>query len=180
MRIRTISVVAGVILLSGCSATSGPSPDPEVATLQSAGPSAAPSATPRERPVVGPDEGAEEFDRYVAVYADCLRDNGVAVADGAKPSIAEGPKGEAAKKKCEHLYPETWMDRERRTDPEFEDRLRDTARCLKGKGHDVTVGGDPVSIRYADNASANRAYDDQVACEKEAFKATLKKYAKAG
>ena len=37
------------------------------------------------------------------------------------------------------LYPENWMEREARTNPDYVDRLRETAKCLTGKGHKVTA-----------------------------------------
>ena len=51
------------------------------------------------------------------------------------------------------------------------------AAVLKERGHEVTVGGDPVAIMYGDNTSANEAYDDEQECQREAFKDSLKKYA---
>jgi hypothetical protein len=184
MRISTLCAVAGSMLslslLAGCGGSAGSGKE-DVATLKSNGPvSAGPSASGRERPVVRPDEGRAEFDRYVEVFNQCLRDNGVAVGTGEKPQIDSSEKSRAAAEKCEHLYPETWMERERRTNPQFVDLLRQTAQCLRDKGHDVTVGGDPVSIMYGNNTSANRAYDDQVKCERQAFRESVERYNRGG
>jgi hypothetical protein len=33
-----------------------------------------------------------------------------------------------------------------------------------------------VALRYGDNTSANRAYDDEQECQREAFRQDLKKY----
>jgi hypothetical protein len=70
------------------------------------------------------------------------------------------------------------MDRERRTNPEFTDLLRKVAQCLVNKGHDVTVGGDPVAIMYRNNTSANEAYDDEQECQRQVFKDSIEKYNK--
>jgi hypothetical protein len=176
MRIRAFGVVLSLLLLGGCGkpAETG---NADVATLRSDSPvSASPSVAGRERPVIRPDEGKEEFDRYVAIWAQCIRDQGINVASGEKPSFEDNDASRAARKKCEHLYPEHWMERERRTNPQFVDLLRKTAQCLLDKGHKVTVGGDPVAIRYGDNTSANKAYDDEQECQRKVFKDSIDKY----
>jgi hypothetical protein len=186
VRIRTLCAVAGatllVHLLSGCGEPAGTdkagNETPAVATLQSATPSSAPSSAARERPVIGPDDGRQEYDRYMAVHRKCLGELGIVVRGHDKPDIK--PEDEEAAKKCDILIPEHWEERERRIDPEFVDRLRETATCLRGKGHDVTVGGDPVSIMYGDNTGANEAYDDLQVCQKQVFRESLKKYQRAG
>ena len=168
MRVKTGGVVAGVLLvLAGCG--SGPSERarPEIATLRSAAPSSA-AASP-ERPLIRPGEGREEFDRYVAVYDQCLRDHGAKAVHGGKAEWGSDAQREAATGACGHLYPELWIERERRTNPEFGDLLRAEAKCLKDRGHDVKVGGDPESLLYGDNTSANQAYDDQQECERQVF-----------
>lgn len=185
MRIRTRCTVAGSILslslLTGCGEPAATGKG-DVATLQTGTPaSAGPSTAARERPVIRPDEGRVEFDRYVEVYHQCLRDQGIRVGKGEKPQIEINDRNRALAEKCEYLYPEHWVERERRTNPEFVDLLRATAQCLKGRGHDVSVGGDPVSIMYGDNTSANKAYDDEQDCQREAFRESIKKYGtKAG
>jgi hypothetical protein len=180
MLTKTFRVVAGSVLglavLSGCGGPVADDRSPDIATLRTAepGPSAQPSAAARERPVIRPDEGKEEFERYEAIWKECLYAEGVPRAGGGKPRL--GPETDAAAGKCAHLYPENWMEREARTNPEYVDRLRDTAKCLQKKGHEVTVGGDPVSLLYGDNTSANEAYDDEQGCQREAFRQDLKKY----
>jgi hypothetical protein len=179
VRIRILYAVAGATLLiplfAGCSEPAG-NETPAVATLQSApAPSASASVPQRERPVLGPDDGKAEYDQYMVAHRKCLTDLGIAVGDNhEKPQI--GPGDREAAKKCDLLVPETWQDRERRIDPEYVDRLRETAQCLRAKGFDVNVGGDPVSILYGDNAGANEAYDDLQKCEKQVFKESLKNY----
>ena len=178
MRTKILYAVAGatllVPLLVGCDETSG-NETPAVATLQSA--PAAPASTPvaqRERPVLGPDDGKAEYDQYMVAHRKCLTELGIAVGDDhEKPQIR--PEDREAAKKCDLLIPETWQDRERRIDPEYVDRLRETAQCLRAMGFDVTVGGDPVSIMYGDNAGANEAYDDLQRCEKQVFKESIRK-----
>ena len=146
--------------------------------MRSGGGSASPSTPARERPVVRPDEGRVEFDRYVEIYKQCLRDQGIDVGTGAKPHFEVNDGNRAAVEKCEILYPETWMDRERRTNAEFIDMLRKVAQCLVSKGHDVTVGGDPVAIMYRNNTSANEADADLQVCERQVFKDSIEKYNK--
>ncbi|MEV6632610.1 hypothetical protein AB0M54_17855 [Actinoplanes sp. NPDC051470] len=183
MRIRTLCAVAAatllIPLLAGCGEPAG-NETPAVATLRSApAASASAPAAQRERPVLGPDDGKAEYDRYMVAHRKCLTDLGVTVPDDhEKPRIR--PEVRAAAEKCDLLVPETWQDRERRIDPQYEDRLRETAQCLRAKGHNVTVGGDPVSILYGDGTGANQAYDDLQACEKQVFKESLKKYRGAG
>ncbi|MEV4703295.1 hypothetical protein [Actinoplanes sp. NPDC049316] len=180
MSIRNLAAAAAALLClsaaAGCS-RSTPSDGSRVATLTSAGPAPSASAGTPERPVVRPDDGPEDFDRYVAIFAQCLRNEGAAAGSGPKPRMGDDPKSKAAARKCQHLYPETWMEREARTNPRYVDLLRVTAKCLKDRGHEVSVGGDPVALRYGDNTSANKAYDDEQACERMAFKDSIKKYA---
>jgi hypothetical protein len=183
VRIRSLCAVAVVTLIgalpAGCSEPGG-NETPAVASLQSAPAAAASaSAAPPERPVLGPDDGKAEYDRYMAAHRKCLTDLGIVVPDDhQKPRIA--PEDRAAARRCDLLIPETWQDRERRIDPQYVDRLRETAQCLRAQGHDVTVGGDPVSILYGDSTGANKAYDDLRECEKKVFKESIKNYQRAG
>ena len=178
MRTKAFRAVAGSVLslalLAGCTAPAADEQRPNIATLRSAAPASAaqPSPTAQERPVIRPDDGKEVQERYYAIWLECMYTNGVPRTQ-AKPS---GARAEAAQPKCKHLYPEYWMEREARTNPEYVDRLRETAKCLKNRGHDVTVGGSPVSIMYGDNTSANKAYDDEQECEQVAFREEIKKY----
>ena len=177
MRTKTLAAaLLSVCLLSACSEPEEKKAD--IATLQSTAPAPAATATAGgpERPVVRPDDGPEEFDRYVEVWGACLRKEGATTDTGIKPRIRQDAKGQAAAKKCDHLYPETWMEREARTNPDYVDLLRVTAQCLKSRGHDVTVGGDPVAIMYGDNTSANKAYDDEQECQRDAFRESVEKY----
>src|SRR5690349_20639904 len=158
MRIRKLHVIVGTVLvlqvLAGCGGTDATDRS-DVATLQTANPTAAasPSAAAQERPLRRPDDDPEVFDRYVAVYRKCLVDKGATMGKGEKPQIGTDPASKAAAAECWHLYPENWTEREQRTNPEYADLLREAAKCLKNKGHDVTVGGDPVSIQYGSNTS---------------------------
>ena len=173
-RNAAVGSVVTLYLVAGCT---GAQDAPEVATLRSAAPPPASSPAAAERPFVRPDQGAADFDRYVDVFYRCLIDEGVKViGTGVKREIKEDARTAAAKRKCDILYPETWMEHERRTNPEFTDLLRETAKCLKEHGHDVTVGGDPISLRYGDNTSANQAYDDEQACQREAFHESVERY----
>lgn len=184
MRKAIFLTVLSLGVLAGCGEPAGDEQRPDVATFQTGPAPAVPpsSAAPRERPVIRPDEGKEEFERYVAVWGNCLTAEGIPpAAEGAKrPGLTDDAKGRAAAEKCAHLYPENWMEREARTNPEYQDRLRETARCLVGKGHKVTVGGDPVALMYGDNTSANKAYDDEQDCQRQAFREDLKKYEATG
>lgn len=179
MRTTTFRGVAWLLMssavLAGCTGPAAHEQRPGIATLQTADAASAapPSAAAQERPVVRPDEGREAWERYYAVWKECLYAQGVPRTEGKPP---EGAKTEAASARCEHLYPENWMEREARTNPEYVDRLRETAKCLKDRGHAVTVGGSPVALMYGDNASANRAYDDEKECEQAAFRQEVKKY----
>ncbi|BCJ50621.1 hypothetical protein Asp14428_20960 [Actinoplanes sp. NBRC 14428] len=130
--------------------------------------------------MVRPDEGGDVFDRYVEVFNKCLNGEGVAGPKQDRPDLKKYERNKEAARKCDHLYPETWMERERRTNPEFADLLRETARCLVDRGHKVTVGGDPIAIRYEDNAGANKAYEDEQDCQRKAFRESVENYRKGG
>jgi hypothetical protein len=182
MRITIFSAVAGAAVclaaLTGCGDPADDERRSDIATLRTGQPAPAgsPSTAAQERPVMRPDEGLEAYDQYMAVWEKCMRNEGVAVS--AKSHKIDKPldaKGEAAGAKCAHLIPENWMENQARTNPEYVDRLREMAACLKGRGHQVTVGGDPVALMYGDNTSANKAYDDEQDCQQQAFREELKK-----
>ncbi|UQU62787.1 hypothetical protein COUCH_27625 [Couchioplanes caeruleus] len=177
MSIRGLAAAALCLFAAAACSQPASSGNSRVATLDSAAPGQPASTGVPERPVLRPDDGREEFDRYVAIFTQCLRKEGATVGSGPKPRMGDDPKSKAAARACDHLYPETWMEREARTNPRYVDRLRETAQCLKEHGHEVTVGGDPVALMYGDNTSANKAYADEQECEKLAFKDDLKKYA---
>jgi len=173
--------ILSVLLLAGCG-ESAPADSSDVATLQTANPAAAAaaSADSQEHPLRRPDDGPEVFDRYVQIYNKCVVDKGGTLTQGAKPEIGSDAKSKAASAECWHLYPENWLDREKRTNPEYADLLRTAGACVKAKGHDVTVGGDPLAIMYDNNTSANKAYDDEQECLRTAFQASVAKYNKSG
>ncbi|MGA5300286.1 hypothetical protein ACPCHT_10180 [Nucisporomicrobium flavum] len=177
MSIKGLAVAALCLFAAAACSQPSSSGNSRVATLDSAAPGPSASTGVPERPVLRPDEGRAEFERYVAIFDKCLRDEGAQLGPGKRPQLGSDPKSRAAADKCAHLYPENWMEHEARTNPRYVDLLRETAKCLKEHGHEVTVGGDPVALMYGDNTSANKAYADEQECEKIAFKDDLKKYA---
>jgi len=176
-----VGSILSVLLLAGCG-ESTPAGSSDVASLQTANPAAAASASAdsQEHPLRRPDDGPEVFERYVQVYFKCVVDKGGTVTQGEKPDVGGDAKSKAASAECWHLYPEDWLDRERRTNPEYADLLRAAGACVKAKGYHVTVGGDPLAIMYDNNADANKAYDDEQECLRTAFQASVAKYNKGG
>lgn len=165
-------------VLAGCGEPAADEHRADIATLRTGQPAsaAAPATAARERPVLRPDEGREAYDRYLAGWDKCMREQGI--PKQSKSGSLDRPlddKAKAAAQQCEHLIPENWMEHQARTNPEYLDRLREMAKCLKDTGHEVTVGGDPVALMYGDNTSANKAYADEQDCQQRVFREELKK-----
>jgi hypothetical protein len=175
-RNRIISLTAvtlAVLATAGCGG-SDETKSPQVPTLRSATATAQPPDQAQERPVIRPDATEADIANLERAYMLCLKNAGVDVdvpADGpvGKPKSLDDPRMPAASKICASKEPESWFDRERRDNPEFVDRLREAVKCLKDKGFEARLDGDPVSIRYESTAEFMRAGDAEIQCTNEAF-----------
>lgn len=104
------------------------------------------SETP-ERPLIRSDTSPEEEERLWDEYQRCLEEHGAPAATG---ESGQGEVGEpvggvvededrilAAEAACEHKLPEQLWQRAQRTDPDYEDKLRDWVTCIRSHGIDV-------------------------------------------
>jgi hypothetical protein len=179
-RLRSMALVAAVVILGGtaCSSSSGDgrsqAGQPEVATLQSAGPTSAPSSAAVEAPRERLDDTAEDFARLNKPYEDCMKrhglnQKGLLPGDGNKaPSQAVA---DAAKKDCSPLIPLPPWELDP-TNPEAKDFVRAVVQCLKDKGVKyVEVGDDGLSWALGgpqnDAQSISKGLDLSPACERE-------------
>ncbi|WP_033341615.1 hypothetical protein [Catenuloplanes japonicus] len=184
--------LAATVLLAACAEPAPSGGEADVPTLLTPGAKApgattsgatAPGATTgnttaNDRPVIRPDATEEEIRRLENLWAACLVRAGVPHhADEAgnygKPQVdLTAPEYRGAVESCASLQPESWLDRERRTDPQFTDRLLDAVTCLKAKGYQARVETeDEPRIAYATTEEFLRADADQETCLREAFKA---------
>ncbi|MFI5842976.1 hypothetical protein ACIA8K_25030 [Catenuloplanes sp. NPDC051500] len=178
-RFTLVLAATGVIAaLTGCGGAD-PQAGDDVPTLVTPGAAAAASGSApagAERPVIRPDATEEEITRLENLWAACLVAAGVPhhvdeAGNYGKPEVdLADPQYRAAVDSCAATQPESWLDRERRTDPKFTDRLLEAVACLKAKGYQARVDteGDP-RIAYATTEEFMRADADENTCLREAF-----------
>jgi hypothetical protein len=186
MSFSKVPVLLAVLVVTGCGGEAAPrTAGPDVATLRSApasssAPAPAPAAT-RTGAVIRPDASSDEIHDLERRYFTCLRDNGApSPKDGGsgpgqrKPTAAQE---RAAKIACADKEPVSWLEVERRDNPEFPTLLRVAAACLKKKGFHARVVQEPQwRLAYRDSSEFMRAGDTEADCIDEAFAARIKTY----
>ncbi|MDR7277180.1 hypothetical protein [Catenuloplanes atrovinosus] len=186
---RIVVALAVVMSVAACGTASQPesgSTAPDVVTLRTGTPVASASPTPAGRPIIRPDATSEDIEELEQAFPACMEQNGVpqvrqpdgryAVKQGGGPPVDEAVR-KAAEEACRNTIPESWLDVERRTNPEFADLLRDAAECLKGKGYNARVVQDPDwRISYDSTEEFMAAGDDEIVCTNEAFAERIKTY----
>jgi hypothetical protein len=178
---KSLVAVAALMIVSACGTeTSPPAGAADVVTLQTG---AAASASPpaQGRPVIRPDATSEDIQKLVNAQFACWEEHGSPQYKGPDGNYNKPPEGvtlpeadpaviEAADRACAHLEPESWLDVERRTNPEFADMIRAAAECLKARGYDARFVQDPeVGIGYRDLQESLAADEDDFECKREAF-----------
>ena len=122
----------------GCSSTGS---SPQVATLHSAGPTASPAA---ERPVIALDATDQERDALWATWGACVTKEGGAGYENPRNVFRyeqqQNPKAKRVRAACLAKEPETYEDRQRRTDiAAFRDHQLQWYRCAKKAGYRLTT-----------------------------------------
>ena len=179
-----LAATVTVLAVTACGSEAKPqTADAEVATLQSAPVGSAPaaSAATGAGAVIRPDASSAEIRDLERSYFKCLRDNGAPSSkDGGTKPGQPSPAPEkvrAANAACADKQPVSWLDVERRTNPEFSDLLRAAAKCLKKKGFQARVVQEPEwRLAYRDSGEFMRAGDTEADCIDEAFAARIKTY----
>src|SRR5690349_10420430 len=177
-----LAATVAVLAVTACgSEAEPPTAGAEVATLQSAPAGSATPAATGAGAVIRPDASSAEIRNLERIYFKCLRDNGApsskdGVTEPRQPSPAP-EKVRAANAACAGKQPVSWLDVERRTNPEFPDLLRSAAKCLKKKGFQAQVVQKPDwKLEYRDSDDFMRAGDTESECIDEAFAARIKTY----
>jgi hypothetical protein len=175
-----------VLVVSGCGGSGDTTTTADVATLRSDGPVAS-SAPAQERPLIRPDSSTADIKALEQAHFQCLEKEGVPVAKSENgeygkpqdPAALQDKRWGPAFKACASKEPESWLDRERRDNPEFADYLREAVKCLQKRGFKAHLDGDPPQIRYSSTKEFMRAGDAEVECQNEAFSSRIKElYAK--
>jgi hypothetical protein len=154
MNVRAIGVALLAVLAVSLAACDDPKPDAnsaDVASLASAdaGPAgtSAPAAA-QERPLIRTDTSAADEQRMWDAWLKCLEANGGnkaaaagATYDGGGVTANTDPEADArsrkAEKACVNKEPEEVWERAKRTDPTYDDKLRDWVTCIRAQGIDV-------------------------------------------
>lgn len=186
---KIVVALAAVLSVAACGTESQSPPDtaaPDVVTLRSGEPSATVSAAPSGRPVIRPDATSEDIEELEQLFPACMERHGVpqtrdadgryVVKQAERPPVGEAVL-KAANEACRNTIPESWIDVERRTNPEFADLMRDAAECMKTKGYNARVVQDPDwRIGYGSTEEFMAAGDDEIVCVDEAFAERIKTY----
>jgi hypothetical protein len=134
-------VLAAAILLTGCGEQKAES---KVATLQSAAPQASPSAEPDSgRPLIRLDATDEERDAFWNVWIACAEKEGGPALKNVRMVLVtpkgQDPKLDAVRAACAAKEPETYEERQKRTDLVlFRDNQREWYKCAEKAGYQLT------------------------------------------
>jgi hypothetical protein len=146
--------------------------DPGVATLRSGAATAqpSPSIAVDERPLIRVDTTGEEAQKLWTAWGQCLRDRGVNIQPE-KPSteILAQPQNAGAVSACAAKRPETFMERDARTDPAYADHFRAYIQCIRDKGIKVDTGADGNQVIFTDDRQVSRGPEVLPPCERQAF-----------
>jgi hypothetical protein len=162
--VLAVAVISSLAACDGGSSTGTAADDkPEVATIVSSGASPSASAA-SERPLIRTDTSVEESERLYKLYYDCLGQNGVEI-DRGRPN-QRSPKYEQARKACESKEPETIWQRAKRTDPEYNDKLRDWVTCIRAFGIDAWEENGSLAFNSLPSDEGMRHVDE---CQNKVF-----------
>ncbi len=125
------ALALGLVLVAACgSGTKGDTTakKDDVASIATGTASAGPSPSAEERPLIRTDTSSEEQQRLWDGYTRCLEQHGITkqmqdTADFDNP--------------CENKQPEQVWARAKRTDPAYNDKLRDWVTCIRAAGIDA-------------------------------------------
>jgi len=179
-RLRSMALVAAVVALgcTACASSSGngksQAAQPEVATLQSAGPSAAPASAAAQAPRQRLDDTNAEDLALQKPYDDCMKRHGLSpkglLLGGGRTAPSQAV-ADAAKKECNPLIPLPPWEFDP-ANPEAKDFARAVVQCLKAKGVKyVEVNPDGPGWAFGgpqnDAQSISKGMDLSPECERE-------------
>jgi hypothetical protein len=175
---HVVVALAVALSLGGCSGPAGESDAPPVATLQSGAPAAASSTPAGEdaRPLVRLDATDEEREALTKVWMDCVRTEGGAGYEEPKLLFKYLFEGDAKAKKveatCHPKEPETYEDRQRRTDVSaFRDNQRQWFKCAEKAGYKLTKPNEDGEFGITEvGPNGDFGSPKMENCRKEAFK----------
>ena len=170
------TVIAVACLLGGCSggsSTAGKSARSQVASLPVDGPkTVAPIDANDQRPLLPVDATAADREALQKVWGNCVtKQGGPGYTNPKKVLMRNDAKAKAVREACLSKEPETFEERQKRTDiSAFVDNQRQWYRCAKKAGYKLTAlqeDGEFGITEIGPNGDFQSAKME--ACRKEAF-----------
>jgi hypothetical protein len=180
-RISVLALLVG--MTAACSGSGGgtDAAEPTVAAIAGTRPASTDSAAPEDvnarRPFIRHDASEQEITALYTAWTECLIANGAKRGASLKETLvqAERPKDAKAKKMskaCRVKQPESWDEREERTNPSlFKEHNLKMYRCAQKKGYKLTTPDEQTGQFGLTKITALGDFGSPgiVACEKEAF-----------
>lgn len=173
-----VPALAIVCLLGGCSTaeekTDQRAGSPQVASLRSPdAPASSRGAPDDERPLVPLDATSEDREALWKVWGDCIMKEGD--FDNPKdiflPENRKDPKTAEVRKTCLPKEPETYEERQKRTDiAAFRDNQREWYKCAQQAGYKLTSADENGEFGITEvGPNGDFGSPTMEACRKEAF-----------
>ncbi|WP_426505564.1 hypothetical protein ACPPVO_47685 [Dactylosporangium sp. McL0621] len=160
---RLAVLTLGLALLTACG-TDQPSA-PDVASMATGAASASPAPSAEERPLIRTDASNEEKDRLWNEYNRCLADHGLTKEQQDRAQKGD-PSAQAGLQACANKEPEQVWERAKRTDPNYNDKLRDWVTCVRAAGIDAWEENGFIAFKSLPPDDQMRKVDD---CQDKAF-----------
>jgi hypothetical protein len=180
-RLGVLTLLIG--MTAACSGNGGGSnaSEPTVAAIGGTGPASTTSAAAGDvdsrRPLIRYDASESDKSALYAEWTTCLRQHGA--RSGASPkevmvqaSRPQNTKARSMVKACREKQPETWEEREERTDPAlFKEHNLKMYRCAQAKGYKLTSPDEKTGQFGLTKITSLGDFQSPgiLACQKEAF-----------
>jgi hypothetical protein len=179
-----LSVLALIVGMSAaCSGGGGGTAavEPTVAAIAGTRPASTSSAPSDDvnsrRPFIRHDASEQEKSALYAEWSECLRENGAKRSASEKEIMVQAYRPQNAKAKkmakaCLEKQPESWEEREERTDPSlFKEHNLKMYRCAKAKGYKLTSPDEKTGQFGLTKITALGDFGSPgiLACQKEGF-----------
>lgn len=138
----------------------------DVASIATGAASAGPAPSAEERPLIRTDTSAEEKERLWNEYQRCLDQHGITKERQDKAQTGGSPEEVAAVNACANKQPEQVWERAKRTDPDYNDKLRDWVTCVRAAGIDAWEHDGFLTFNSLPPADQMKKVDE---CQDKAF-----------